>query len=227
VTNLARVVVALMAVAAGGAPAAITAAQTNAARTVWNGVYTREQAVRGKREFERFCAECHGSDLGGLEGPPLAGRGFFDHWREDSLDSLFSKIQTRMPPRSPGSLSPQTTADLLAYVLGANELPAGAVELAPDAASLSSIRVEGRDGRRWALTNATAPVRTRDTVSTVYPPGARPGPGRDRLRLMDAAALKPERYRGQMVEAKGLLMREPAGSAINVTALQSIASACP
>jgi mono/diheme cytochrome c family protein len=235
-----------VAIAALLVPSAMPRAQS-AVRTVWSGVYTPEQAARGRRQFEQSCVECHGADLAGLEGPPLAGREFFEHWREDTVDSLFAKIQTRMPPRSPGSLSRETTADLVAFLLEANEFPAGAAPLPIDSAALASIRIEGRDGPapvpnfalvlsvgclierdgRWSLANATAPVRTRDTASTAYPPDAHPPAGRETILLRDAAPAKPDRFRARLVEAKGLLMRDASGSAINVTALQSIAATCP
>ncbi len=42
--------------------------------TVWDGVYTADQAARGKVVYDSHCSSCHLADLGGsLEVRPLAG----------------------------------------------------------------------------------------------------------------------------------------------------------
>ena len=48
-----------------------------------------------------------------------------------------------MPPRpdQPGKLSPQQEADVIAHILGANDFPAGRVELASDIEQLKRIRI--------------------------------------------------------------------------------------
>ena len=35
------------------------------ARSVWDGVYTAEQALRGAPLYQQSCAECHGPDMSG------------------------------------------------------------------------------------------------------------------------------------------------------------------
>src|SRR3989442_1236186 len=65
------------------------------AKTVWDGVYADSQATSGQAIFTETCAACHGENLaGGLgEGaPPLVGDKFMENWREDNLQSLFTKI---------------------------------------------------------------------------------------------------------------------------------------
>src|SRR5438034_1798154 len=47
-------------------------AQTS--RSVWDGVYTQEQANRGKTAYAEQCASCHGAELrGGDETPAVVG----------------------------------------------------------------------------------------------------------------------------------------------------------
>ena len=59
--------------------AVAAAAQTT--RSVWDGVYTTEQAARGKALFTKECAACHGPELtGGESAPPLEGGGFISNW---------------------------------------------------------------------------------------------------------------------------------------------------
>ena len=48
-------------------------------RKIWEGVYTEEQAARGKPRFEASCIRCHNIELIGSErGPALKGTAFLD-----------------------------------------------------------------------------------------------------------------------------------------------------
>src|SRR5689334_18491501 len=95
-------------------------AQTGADRkTVWDGVYATPQADSGKAIYTQYCATCHAENLigGANQGaPPLKGDKFMENWREDSLESLFTKIRTTMPRRDPKSLNEKETLDLVAYI---------------------------------------------------------------------------------------------------------------
>ncbi len=102
-------------------------------RSVWRGVYTEAQAIRGKEVFVRACAECHSEKLGDRTGdgttPSLIGEDFSFRWNESSIVDLFDTVRQTMPEAAPNSLSPQEYADVTAYLLELNEYPAGAVEL--------------------------------------------------------------------------------------------------
>jgi S-disulfanyl-L-cysteine oxidoreductase SoxD len=125
------------------AAASRPASAQGTARTVWDGVYTREQATRGDAALEEKCAPCHGPDLRGTTmGPPLAGAAFVTGWSGMDLFSLYDLIRTTMPADNPSTLSAQTSADIVAAVLRANTFPAGAVELAPAVDTLGQIRIE-------------------------------------------------------------------------------------
>jgi S-disulfanyl-L-cysteine oxidoreductase SoxD len=102
-----------------------------APRTILDGVYTQEQANRGLDVYSRNCARCHQQDLNGTGGaPPLHTVTFTERWREGYLSNLFHHMQTWMPPQNlKGSLKEQQYLDLVAYVLSANEFPAGSKEL--------------------------------------------------------------------------------------------------
>lgn len=131
-----------------------------AERTVLDGVYSEQQAQRGKRAYDRYCKQCHLSDLQGnaLE-PPLVSQWFLDAWREDYLWSLYDFIQTRMPKSKqyrPGSLKPQETLDILAYILSYNDFPSGANALTLD--DLPQVLLVAHDGPKPLPANAM--VRT-------------------------------------------------------------------
>lgn len=111
--------------------------------SVWDGVYTQQQAVRGKTLYAQHCGSCHGANLDG-QGPipPLAGPDFKSNWNGQTLADLLDKMQTSMPADKPGSLSREQNADILAFLLFENGFPAGQAALSPDAAALLKIKFE-------------------------------------------------------------------------------------
>ncbi|MEE2964664.1 MAG: cytochrome c [Acidobacteriota bacterium] len=128
-------VVLALAVLAGEAPAG--AAQN---RTVWDGVYTAEQAQRGAPLYEQSCAECHGSDLtGGEMAPGLAGSEFAWNWNGLSVGDLFERVRISMPQGEPSTVSRQDKADILAFMFERSGFPAGETELASRTAMLAGI----------------------------------------------------------------------------------------
>src|SRR2546429_8929685 len=84
------------------------AAQAPAAdsRSVWDGVYTEEQAKRGESVYHKECAACHGDMLiGGESAPPLTGGAFLANWNGLSVGDLFDRIRKTMPQSAPGRLT--------------------------------------------------------------------------------------------------------------------------
>ena len=99
-----------------------------AARYAWDGVYTDVQADRGEREYGRTCAHCHGLSLegdGASEIPTLVSDTFMRKWRGRNVQALFDTLMRSMPADDRGSMTPRTTADMVAYLLRANGAPAG------------------------------------------------------------------------------------------------------
>jgi mono/diheme cytochrome c family protein len=110
-----------------GAPLAGQTAPAN--RTVRDGVYTAAQADRGQAAFRETCESCH--------APRYFTGGFLRNWH--SVGELFDFTVSNMPEDAPGSLSAQRYADVMAYVLKLNNLPAGDKELPTDLALLQAI----------------------------------------------------------------------------------------
>ena len=217
--------------------------------SVWDGVYSAEQAMRGKKLYEATCSRCHGEDLSGANARPLAGESFIRDWGGLKLDGVLTRAKT-MPPGAAGALGEDGYVDIIAYVLEVNEFPHGEAELTgeragdilvygadgPDAVpNFAMVQVVGclaRDDRTWIVTDGSEPIRTRD-------PDASTG---DVLALTEAMALggntfelmyvfpDPDPYEGHRVEAKGFLIRREADAgaldAINVTAVASLEAAC-
>jgi S-disulfanyl-L-cysteine oxidoreductase SoxD len=112
-------------------------------RSVWDGVYTAEQASRGAALYAGQCAGCHGTELtGGESAPPLAGGDFLSNWNGLTAGDLFDRIRTTMPASAPGRLTRDQNADILAFMFGKNGFPAGKAELERQSESLKQIRVE-------------------------------------------------------------------------------------
>src|SRR5580658_2055919 len=112
-------------------------------RSVRDGVYSEEQARRGRATYSDHCLECHGRDLtGDVENRPLTGGEFFSNWDGTNMLTLFDRIRITMPGDTPGTLNRQQIADILAFVLQFNGLPAGDAELSTKAEVLQQIRIE-------------------------------------------------------------------------------------
>jgi alcohol dehydrogenase (cytochrome c) len=104
--------------------------------------FTTDQAARGKTLYAQQCGNCHGKYLSGSEfATPLNGNAFSLNWGGKSAGALFTFIHDRMPPGAGGSLSPDATAALLAYLLQNNGAKAGTDPLAADATVLTALTI--------------------------------------------------------------------------------------
>ena len=110
-------------------------------KTVWDGVYTEEQAQRGQDAYAAECVSCHQPDLAG-DGfaPGLAGPEFASAWNDLSVGDLFDRIRQSMPPSNPGAVQPAAKVDIIAFILKANKIPAGSTELPKEAEALKQIK---------------------------------------------------------------------------------------
>lgn len=130
-----------VAVAVAAALAGIAVSQTQ--RSVWSGVYTEEQAKQGRVRYKELCASCHGESLeGGESSPALAGGEFLANWNTLTVGDLFDRTRSTMPQNKPGSMSRQANAEIMAYLLSANEFPAGKEALPQASEALKEIRIE-------------------------------------------------------------------------------------
>ena len=160
----------LLFLAAGSMTAALS-------RSVWDGVYTKEQSSRGQARYREECAKCHAENLmGGEAAPALVGRDFLQKWTGKTVGDLFESMRKTMPSDDPGSLSRREYADIVAYLLGSNEFPAGPKELASEIAAL--VAEEGF----W---NLKAPIQrvTTPPVHVPFSPALEPQmyPTRDKI----------------------------------------------
>jgi mono/diheme cytochrome c family protein len=106
-----------------------------ATRTTSSGVYTAEQANRGRDTYAMQCKSCH---------TPASHTGvtFAQWWDRKPLSELYQFILTRMPKNEPGSLQPDEYVDVMAYLLKLNDLPSGSEPLPADSVAMKRIRID-------------------------------------------------------------------------------------
>lgn len=144
-----RIVVLLVAgtacIGIAGAVAVRSPLRAQEARSQWSGIYTAEQAQRGEPLYAFNCAACHNWDLTGNEiGPALAGDAFSARWDGRLLAELFDYTQALMPQNSPGGLSRQQTADVLAFMLRTGSVPPGGTEFPARTEDLGEALYQGK-----------------------------------------------------------------------------------
>jgi alcohol dehydrogenase (cytochrome c) len=119
-----------------------------------------QQAELGRSDYQARCSTCHATDMGGSEGPPLAGSNFMAAWGTRLTSELLKYIQTSMPP-GPVRLSEQASINLTAFILAANGAALGNQPLSGQAQivirSIASerpaiaIQPGGRDSAEFAV----------------------------------------------------------------------------
>jgi quinoprotein glucose dehydrogenase len=130
------------ALVAGLAASAVVANATQAGLSVWDAVYTAEQAERGRAFYAKECASCHGEGLMGQDqAPGLVGPEFLAKWSGQTVADLFEQTRKSMPKANPNSFSRQEYLDVVAFMLKANGFPAGKTELPRSTADLAELRI--------------------------------------------------------------------------------------
>jgi len=217
-------------------------AQAPARRTVWDGVYTEEQAARATPLFNQSCSTCH--SLSPQGNRPLVGDTFWERNTQKTVGMLLAFVKTNMPNgAAAGSLPASTYNDLVALILKSNGFPAGTTDLAPETiADVQIVPKDGgsselpantlvrlvgcltRSGSDWVLTSASTPERTDKT-------GARPEDATRPLGTQTIALkfvlTRLDSFVGQRMSVSGLLIGAGGADGINVTTINRVAEACP
>jgi alcohol dehydrogenase (cytochrome c) len=120
---------------------ALCATLSNAAEGIALGTFTEEQFGRGAVLYQRECASCHGADLEGAVAPAIAGVSFRKSYSSNGINvgDLFNRIRTSMPPRQIDVLNEDEYIDVVAYVLGRNNVLPGDEPLSGNYAALARI----------------------------------------------------------------------------------------
>jgi len=115
-----------------------------AGKSVWQGVYTEEQAARGDTEHQNNCSSCHGTEK-------YSGDNFTKNWVGRTVFDLFDQIRTTMPDDNPGGLSAQQYKDVVAYILKTNGIPAGTDSLPSDPEAMRLLKIDAKPNRQTVL----------------------------------------------------------------------------
>jgi len=152
-----RIMVALVAFAAATCMADLQAGRAQEARaeahfqpfkTVWSGVYAKDEADRGKRASAQLCGGCHGVNLKGSEkAPQLTGPKFFERWNNLRLLDVVAYIQSAMPHEHEFFASPEATREIVGFMLQESGVPAGQAPMSKDVNELSEVLITKPAGR--------------------------------------------------------------------------------
>lgn len=104
-------------------------------RSTMTGVYTADQAMKGKEVFQGTCSGCH-------TVASHSGQLFADRWIGKSLNDFYDYVSRLMPKSAPGTLSEDEYVWVTAYVLKLNGMPASSHELSAEPALLKAIRID-------------------------------------------------------------------------------------
>ena len=111
-------------------------------RTIWSGVYTKNEAARGKEQAAQLCSRCHGADLkGGGAAPTLTGPAFFNRWNNLMLLDAVAYIQSAMPKEHEFFVSADTTREILAFIFQESGIPAGSEPMSKDVKTQAAILI--------------------------------------------------------------------------------------
>ena len=93
------------------APTTLAASPTS----TLGGVFTSDQAIRGRRVYLNLCRSCHN---------PSTGQAFETLWGGKTVADLFTYIWESMPPNDPRTLSNHDNADVIGFLLQSAGMPA-------------------------------------------------------------------------------------------------------
>jgi cytochrome c len=142
-----------VAVATSATAARLMARQDATTNTIWDGIYTEEQARRGEQVFKSECGYCHRADLTGgflddgvgrapaLAGPRAFGSSLAERWKDLTIGDMVATIAATMPRQKPASLTVQAYVDVVSYLFSKNDIPAGSRELPVDVETLGQLLI--------------------------------------------------------------------------------------
>jgi alcohol dehydrogenase (cytochrome c) len=155
--------VALVAGLASTATIALWAASSSA-QSLAAGPFNSAQVEAGRAAYVANCQTCHTDNLSGSgEAVPLSGRAFMVTWSNRTTKELIDTVRSEMPLGAPHSLSDETYADIVAFMLHASGAKTGAAALTPTTA----IKIS-------TIANGTVPADVANGIKLAQAPAATP-----------------------------------------------------
>src|SRR3569832_2315682 len=109
--RIGRVAAAFAAACVVTVAAAIQGAAQSTPKTTLDGVYGNAQARNGETLYADRCAQCHGPEAQGENGPALGGATFATGGEGIALSDLFDRIKATAPASNPGSLNREEVSE--------------------------------------------------------------------------------------------------------------------
>jgi PQQ-dependent dehydrogenase (methanol/ethanol family) len=148
------------------------------------GWYAPPQVAQGRWEYSQKCGVCHGAQLEGAGAPALKGKLFIERWNGKKLSEFYEFVHTDMPLGLGASLPSQEYADIIAYLLAQNGLPAGTERFTPYS---PMDRVLELAGAAASGETVAAAVPGKVTIGALYGKLAQPSTSRPSQAELDAA----------------------------------------
>lgn len=131
------------AVEAAKEKAAAAAAESTYDVTIWDHVFTQEQADAGKALYTTNCLGCHGkTGRGSPGGPPITGVALNKKWSDTTLLDIYTFARAYMPPGKAGTIgTEQDYVDIIAYIIEMHGAEPGDTRLPYDETTLGNIYI--------------------------------------------------------------------------------------
>ncbi|MEA3245139.1 MAG: cytochrome c [Gemmatimonadota bacterium] len=118
-----------------------SAATTDSLTPASIGVFTADQAAKGKDIYLTNCVSCH-------TPADHTGGGFWSDLVGKRVAKFYKYLRENMPQDNAGAISDEDYASVVAYIFQLNGLPPGAAPLSTDTLKLSRIRITQPDSTR-------------------------------------------------------------------------------
>lgn len=111
--------------------------------TIWDHVFTQQQAELGKALYVTNCLGCHGkTGRGSPGGPPITGVALNKKWSDTTLLDIYTFARTYMPPGKAGTIgNEQAYVNIITYLLELHGAEPGDTTLEYDEEALGNIYI--------------------------------------------------------------------------------------
>jgi alcohol dehydrogenase (cytochrome c) len=167
--------------------AAMAVGATQTAFADGTGWFMSEQTAKGRFEYAQKCSVCHGAQLQGTGAPGLKGTQFVAQWNAKKLSELYEYVHKNMPLGVGASLPSQEYADIVAYILAQNGLPAGNEMFTPKTPMDRVLTLDAATGAASASSTSSTAAPGEISIGKLYGELKQPTTAKPTQAELDAA----------------------------------------